>query len=323
MSSVCAGLGQALQQGWRQGFPLQASPFQELARQTGASLRELLSQCQQLQRQGALQGPRVHWAERLSAWRLRARLRLPQDQEAAALRRLAALPGCTWIEQAEPVPGTAQCTLHFELQARSAASLQAQRELLQQAWGPALRWLNLPAPPCPVCCCSAPDGPCTDPALAQRLEGGLPLCAHPFQAVAVELGRSEREVLTRLRHWQGAGDLQALGLAPPHRSQHQPVANAWLREALTPAHRATLARHAGVVDVQVLSPAGEADARLWISLGAPRELALPQLEQLLAAEGLLGLVQERWLGLRSAPRAQALLFAEAAAPTPVRNSGSA
>ena len=312
MSSVCAGLGQALQQGWRQGFPLQASPFQELARQTGASLRELLAQCQQLQRQGALQGPSGRWGARLSAWRWRCSVILPPgpDLEAQAMHGLSGLPGCAWVEQLGP--SAKGPSLWFELQSRSAAGLRQQTAWLD-AWSagvPGVHWqaLALPEPDGPNCQCADHAGPCTDPQLARRVEAGLPLCAHPFQAVASELGRSEREVLTALRRWQQAGDLQGLGLAPPHRVQCQAMATALLPGVFTAEQLQALRRHAGVVDAQPLPDGGAGEALLWLSLAAPRELAVAQLDHVLAAEGLAQRPTRRWLGLRCTPRAQALVF---------------
>ncbi|MBH9552113.1 hypothetical protein [Inhella gelatinilytica] len=307
MGSVCAGLGQALQHGWQEGFPLQASPFQVLARQTGASLRELLTQCQTLQRQGTLQGPRVQWGARVSAWRLRGHLQGPPEAEQAGLQRLVALPGTAWVEWCE---GDIQGVV-FELQARSSSALRQQQASLstwaQQDAQVDLLWIGLPEPACRHCTCGEHGGPCTDPELARRLEGGLPLCAHPFQAVASELGRSEREVLAQLRRWQDAGDLHGLSLAPPHRAQQQAVASVLLQGPFAPDLPQRLAAHTGVVDVQPVADTADQPV-LWVSLSALRDLALPQLDQMLAAEGLKAQVRQRWLGLRSAPRAQPLFF---------------
>lgn len=286
---------------------MQASPFQVLARQTGASLRELMTQCHTLQRMGALQGPRVQWGARVSAWRLRGHFHGPTAVEQAALQRLIDLPGTAWVEWCEgDLSG-----LVFELQARSSSVLRQQRERLTdwaaQQSGAALHWIGLPEPACRHCTCGEHGGPCTDPELAQRLEGGLPLCSHPFQAVAAELGRSEREVLAQLRRWQEAGDLHGLSLAPPHRAQQQAVASVLLHGPFGPELLQRLVLHPGVVEAQPLADTADQPV-LWLSVAAPRDLALPQLDHLLATEGLKPQIRQRWLGLRSAPRAQPLFF---------------
>lgn len=199
--SCCAGLRQTVIQGWQQDFPLHPSPFRQMAARSGATPRELLSTCRELQRSGALQPIHVRWGATLR----RERWRLAFDAPAAAPRfsaALAALPGCFRIERAEVGHGLP--TVWAEIEALDDAALR--RQLARLPLSPVAR-LRLPSP-------EATLG-CDDTQLAACVEQGLPVCSKPFAECAKQLGCSEHHVLSSLSAWRRRGQLQALVLKPP------------------------------------------------------------------------------------------------------------
>lgn len=212
--SCCAGLRQTVIQGWQQDFPLHPSPFQQMAARSGATPRELLSTCRELQRSGALQPIRVRWGATLQ----RTCWRLAFDAPAAGLSRaLAALPGCFRIERAEPVDGLP--TVWAEIEAVDEAALR--RQLARLPLAPCAQ-LQLPSP-------EATLG-CDDIRLAACMEQGLPVCSKPFAECAKRLGCSEHHVLASLNAWRRRGQLQGLVLKPPPTPVPQPgVLALWRR----------------------------------------------------------------------------------------------
>lgn len=211
--SVCAGLQQALLQGWRAAFPLQSTPWPAMAAAVGASSRELLARAQQLHRVGQLLPVQVRWGEALrrQRWRLSFSMLKPEADEALRLRA-AQLPSALCIESVE---GGGEVWLHLE--AREASALARARLQLEASAGQAARACWVLRPPLAHCTCVGQGGPCDDWRLAQLLEAqGLPIVAHPFAELARQLGdRSERALLARLREWQRCGGLQRLSLSPP------------------------------------------------------------------------------------------------------------
>lgn len=275
--SCCAGLRQSLLQGWRQGLPLHPSPFRQMAAQSGATPRELLSTCSQLQRSGALQPIRARWGEALP----RERWRLGFARAAASLAtQLLALPGCLRLERVEATAGLPM--LWAEIEAIDEPSLQAQLQGLSQAPLARLR-LSHALPPDVI----PGDGPCADPGLAACLERGLALCANPFAACAARLQRSERQLLASLHAWQRSGQLAGLVLTPPPPREPQPgVIALWTQEAPTPAALARLRTQPGV---DRLLPVAASDGwpwRLSLVLRASAPLALQQLQERLLAAGI-------------------------------------
>lgn len=222
----CAGLRRTLQHGWEQGFPLQDSPFQVLARQAGGTVREVLGQCHRLADAGALDAIRVHWNAGLQRVRWRCGVALAGAPPEEVVRKLAALPGVATWEWAEPaVPAAAGGAgafdgpaLWFEIAARSVESARAQLAQVQ-ALGFDLLRLELErrdeGDAGPGCACIASGGPCSDPALARRCEAGLPLVARPYRSLSEAVQRSERDVLATLRRWQRQGQLTTVGLGAP------------------------------------------------------------------------------------------------------------
>ena len=124
----CAGLRHALLHDWQQGFPVEASPFQVLARRLGGSVREVMAHCHALGEEGALAGISIRWGESLQRvhWRCVLTTRPRRPAEFAACLR--ALPGVTGWEEIVPLDAErddAVPALWFDLHARDLASAQA------------------------------------------------------------------------------------------------------------------------------------------------------------------------------------------------------
>lgn len=56
----------------------------------------------------------------------------------------------------------------------------------------------------------------TDRDIVSALQGGLPLVAAPYAAVAASLGLSEEDLLTRLEAMQASGVIRRIAVAPNH-----------------------------------------------------------------------------------------------------------
>jgi hypothetical protein len=174
----------------------------------------LIRTCAGLLANGALQPIHARWGPGLVTERWRVYF---AAADTVLLNALAALPGCVRIEQCAPdAEPHATPALWAELEALDEARLSAQLARLPSA--PDARLCMQQAPPCSA----DSDGPRGDPALAATLEGGLALCAHPFAECAKQLGRSERNLLARLQHWQQRHELQGLVLTPPAPRQPRP-----------------------------------------------------------------------------------------------------
>lgn len=293
--SCCASLRQTLLQGWQQSFPLHSSPFRQMAASSGATPRELLSLCQQLHRQGALQLIQPSWGEGLQRTRWRLGF-APGGDEAAWLTALAALPGCTHLERGS-APQHGQPSLWAEVEALDEAALHAQLQ-------------RLPAAPLARLAVSTPLAhaqPCDDPETGRRLEEGLLLCSRPFAECARRLGCSESKLLGRLQAWRRSGVLAGMSLKPPPSRVPQPGLLAQWSDAIAPQSLARLHDHPGVE--RVISAPGTADWpwRLSVVLHAAPQLALDQLRETAAHAGLrLPDASQRLL--IEQPRDQALLF---------------
>ncbi|HEY1128760.1 MAG TPA: hypothetical protein VGF12_05095 [Roseateles sp.] len=298
--SCCASLRQTLLQGWQQTFPLHASPFRQMAARSGATPRELLSLCQELHRNGALQAIQPCWGEGLR--RERWRFAFEPTDEATLVAALAALPGCFRIERAEPQTGLA--TVWAEIEALDDDTLVRQLQRLPSA--PAAR-LRLPS-----ASASAQALPCDDPEMAGHLEEGLLLCSRPFAQCSKQLGCSESRLLAKLHAWRRGGQLAGLALKPPPTRVPQPGLLALWRDAEPKAESlARLQAHSGV-DRVVSSPCTPAwPWRLSLVLRAAPQLALDQLREIVAHAGLT-MPDTSVRLLIDQPRDQALLFRTAA-----------
>ncbi|NCT83785.1 MAG: hypothetical protein GXC94_11600 [Comamonadaceae bacterium] len=298
-ASCCASLRQALLQGWQQTFPLHASPFRQMAARSGATPRELLSLCQELQRSGALQAIQPCWGDGLRRERWRFAFE-PGGHDAALATALAALPGCFHLERAAPQPDLPP--LWAEIEALDEAALARQ---LQRLPAPPLARLRLPA-------ASAQAQPCDDPETAGLLEEGLALCSRPFARCARRLGCSESRLLARLQAWRRSGLLAGLALKPPPTPVPQPGLLALWRDASpTTDGLARLQAHGGVERV-VQGPGTPAwPWRLSLVLRTAPQLALDQLREIVAHAGLSAPDTSARL-LIEQPRDQALLFRTAA-----------
>lgn len=229
MPSVCAGLRQTLLHGYGRGFPLDPSPFQRLADATGATPRELLQQCRQLHDQALLEGLGVVWGEPLK--RQRWRIGFAGAAAPAAWPLAEACPGLIALEHWHDVPASVGAPLRWcWIEAHDAAQAEAQLQQLRELFGQrevhGLKQRTAPDP-----CDCGDQAPCADRELAEALEDGLPLCAHPYAALAERLGRTERELRNRLRRWQELGWLAGIGLLPRFALDHQPMQGLLLTEA--------------------------------------------------------------------------------------------
>lgn len=296
--SCCAGLRQALLQGWRQGVPLHPSPFRQMAAQIGATPRELLSTCARLQRSGALQPIRARWGEALprERWRL-----VFAVATAPLVAQLRAMPGCLRLEHADATAALPR--LWAEIEAIDEASLQTQLQGLSQATLALLRLRHAQPPD---------DGPCADPELAACLERGLALCANPFAACATRLARSERQLLASLHAWQRNGQLAGLVLAPPPpREPLSGVIALWQHEAPADAQLTRLHALPGVDRLVLAAPGERWPWRLSLVMRAAAPLALQQLQERLAAAGIERLPDACASLKIEQPRDAALLFQDA------------
>lgn len=233
--SVCAGLQPALQHGWQAAFPLQSTPWRDMATRVGATSRELLAYAQRLQQQGLLAPVQVRWGERVRRQRWRVGFSALGAQAAAALQSAAEQePTALCLEWVDADPSLqALPTVWLHLEAREPEELLAATQALEAAatCPASARWrLQQSDDPC---ACPQSGGPCQDLPLAVALEsGGLPLVVHPFAELAARLGdRSERALLARLRDWQQQGWLQRLSLKPPFQRRMQRWRTWLLRDA--------------------------------------------------------------------------------------------
>lgn len=288
--SPCGGLRAALLRGGGAPLALDPTPLRPLARELGATVRELGAYCRTLAREGVLDGVQVQWAPTLPNVRWRG-LALGAAVAAvrAALSELPGVTGCDEVEAAEP-------SLWFDLAARSREGAAQQAERLEQAVG-ALQWQRCERPRCEPAACR---GPCTEPELAAACEAGpLPLSTHPYRPLADASARPEREVLATLRRWQRQGQVARIGLALSHAPQARACTARWCDGAAATAAAAALRAQAGVSDLLLL-PDGR--AALVAEGCAPEAPAL--LARALAACGLragtaFALRRTRW---RSGPR---------------------
>lgn len=295
--SCCAGLRRTLIHGWQQDFPLHSSPFRLMAARSGATPRELLGLCREMQRSGALQPIHVRWgvALRRSRWRVGF-----STADAGLCLALSALPGCDRIERGDPgAPATAGVpTLWAEIEAVDGVALAAQLARLPQA--PTLQW-RLPAP--------SGGLDCDDPLLAACVERGLPVGAKPFAACARVLGCSEHRVLSRLSGWRRSGLLDGLVLQPPPSCVPQPGRLLlWRRIQLAGDGLARLRAQCGVDRVIPASGEGGWPWQLGIVLCSTVRQGMLAWEEWLAGLGL-GMAPDVSQPLRiEQPRSQALLF---------------
>lgn len=290
--SCCAGLRQTLIRGWQQDFPLHPSPFRQMAARSGATPRELLSTCRELNRSGALQPIRVRWGATLR----RERWRLAFDAPPGFGAALAALPGCFRIERAEPGGGLP--TVWAEIESLDEAALH--RQLARLPLKPLAR-LRLPASATMLCC--------DDPRLAACVEQGLQVCSKPFAECARQLGCSEHHVLSSLSAWRRRGQLEGLVLKPPPTPVPQPgVLALWRRIEPGDGSLSRLREQRGI-DRVIEGPGSEAwPWQLSVVLRATPQLGGSPWRERLAAVGLTA-APDRSLALRiEQPRDQALLF---------------
>lgn len=279
----CAGLRRALLHDWHDGFPLELTPFNVMARQLGGSLREVLVHCHTLSDEGALDAIRVRWSPSLQRVRWRCGLRLAAPPSATVLRTLGALPGVTaweWLER--PVASGGRATfaapatwprLWVHLSALDTRSARAQLARVEADAGPS-DVVVLHDDPAPLpCTCARDGGPCTDVGLARWVEAGLPMTPHPFRVLSQSLRRSEREVLEDLRRWVRNGRVQSVGvdLVPVCHEEHG-VAVTVQGAVVDAALLARLLGQPGIAEVLHLRATEAWPFTLWaLATGAPAQ----------------------------------------------------
>ena len=290
--SCCAGLRQTLIQGWQQDFPLHPSPFRQMAARTGATPRELLSTCRELNRNGALQPIRARWGAALK----REHWRLAFDAPPGFVAALAALPGCYRIERT--LDGHGWPTVWADIEAVDDVALR--RQMSRLALAPLAR-LRLPAP-------DEATG-CDDPQLAAHLERGLPVSSKPFADCARALGCSEHHVLASLSAWRRRGQLEGLVLRPPPTPVPQPGTLALWRRAQPAADVLSRLRELRHVDRVITGPgSAEWPWQLGLVLRATPQLGGQPWRESLADAGMAA-APDASLSLRiEQPRDQARLF---------------
>lgn len=311
----CAGLRHALLHDWSQGFPVDPSPFQAVARRVGGSLREVLGHCHALQDEGALETIRVHWSESLQ--RVRWRCSLPPDLrfDEGVAASLATLPGVVGWDIAEDAAAAGRAghpPVCFDIVARHAGAARAQVAWFETRHGLLERCEAAPAPvAASPCDCAQRGGPCSDPDLAGRCESGMPVVAHPYRALSTALERRERDVIATLRHWQRSGRVRAVGLDLPDTAAETLLVAAVVEgPALDAAQREALQARPGIVDVEPLPGRGATAERTRILAGGHPDHAAGAIGRALRACGLGGrgreLLRLRRVRLRAEPR----LFAD-------------
>lgn len=285
---ACGGLRRDLLQRWQQGFPIDHSPFQAVARHAGGTLREVLGHCQALVDAGALDVIRVRWSPRLARLRWRCCAEPPAAELPALEATLRTMPGVTRMTLVDPLPssGKAVPALWFDLVAHDLQAAAAQRRHFEARHG-SLQVIEL-AGGGPGDGRNCDGGPCCQPELARRCEAGLPLVAHPFELLACEQQASEREVLGILRRWQRCGALQSLALAPPQAVHESHGAVAWIAAADDAALQSLALQLRSASGVDAVEPLPAADAWPWRLMaaahGSPQQ-ACRLLERELAAAG--------------------------------------
>lgn len=327
--SCCAGLRQTLLHGWQDSFPLAPSPFRLVAQRCGSTLQEVLQLSQRLHAQGSLMPPRPRWGASLQRCQQRWGLVLTPEQQARWWPQLASEPACVgwWtVEHSQGVlthgpdvehEPLAVPTLWLDLEGRNGTAGSALLQRLRDAGHHPLRACS-PGPwdTHQACGCDPHAGPCQDTALAGALEAGLPLKAHPYDHLARQLGRTERQVLNTLKQWQTQGSLQGLALAAPESSAAHGGALACLAVPTPgPAGLARLRAQPGVHAVCSLQFNGHSTPHLWVEVVAPPDRALTLLQQALQPLGLADGTgwRQRVLGQRL--RHRPALFPPAGSPS--------
>ena len=214
------------------GFPLAGRPFSQVAEQLGTRETELIRTVENLLQSGLLSrfGP-LYDAERLGGAVTLAALEVPEPDFARVAEQVNALPAVAHNYRREH-----RLNMWFVLASEQPAELAAARAEVERRTG--LRvydfprrqafylglWLHIDArgrvdtqPAAP----SADTGmdwrpDAFDRRLLRATQRGLPLCADPWSALAVQLDSSADEILARLRAMLAAGAIRRIGAVPNH-----------------------------------------------------------------------------------------------------------
>ncbi|TXH86882.1 MAG: Lrp/AsnC family transcriptional regulator [Rhodoferax sp.] len=217
----------ALLNDYQHGFPLCDAPFAAIAQQTGLDADAVLAQYQQWQQEGRLSriGP-VFAPQRVGA-SLLAAISVPPDQLTQAAAKVSAHPEVNhnyerehvynlWFVVAAPTQERLNCvldTIEAECQTtvlRLPLVEQYHIDLGFSLHAGAAKTRSAPAQQAP--------SPLTeqDRALIGAMQSGLPLCPHPFEALAQSMGSTPHAVLQRIADWLADGTLKRFGVVLRH-----------------------------------------------------------------------------------------------------------
>lgn len=217
---------------FQRDFPLSPRPFQQIAEHLGWEEAAVLATLQNLQEQGTVSRVGAVFAPRHLGVSTLAALAVPPEDIARIAEQVNSYQEVNHNYQREHI-----FNLWFVLTAASAARLQSILSTLRSTTG--LPLLNLPLleefhidlgfdlhdglriRSHSGLSCAAPAQPlpltAADARLLGVLQGGLPLVAQPYRALAERAQSSEQAVLERIEHWLIQGVIKRVGIIVRHR----------------------------------------------------------------------------------------------------------
>ena len=293
----------ALLNPWQHGFPLVREPFAHIAQALDLREADVLAACERLQREGAISRIGGVFAPGAGGAALLAAMAVPAERMAAVSATVSAHPGVNHNYEREHA-----FNLWFVMTGRDAPAVEAAMQMLERATGlPALRLrmqrayridlgfdLRHSTAVRPMRASSGGADPIApaDRPLAEQVEAGLPITAHPFDTWAERTGRSVVDVLYTLQHWLDAGTLKRFGVVVRHHELGF-AANAMtvfdVPDEQVDACGEALARQPGVTLAYRRERAGPWPYNLYCMVhGTDRTLVQGVIDRVVAAAGLAG-----------------------------------
>lgn len=218
----------ALLNDYQHGFPLCDEPFAAIALSAGLPTDEVLAQYQAWRDEGRISriGP-VFAPQRVGA-SLLAAISVPPAQLAQAAALVSAHPEVNhnyerehaynlWFVVAAPSAERLDAVLHtIETECQTPVLRLPLLEQYHIDLGFSLRAgavkarTEAPVAAVPTVLCEQ------DRALIAAMQGGLPLCLRPYDALAQQLGCTPGEVLERIQQWLSDGTLKRFGVVLRH-----------------------------------------------------------------------------------------------------------
>lgn len=217
----------ALLNDYQHGFPLCDAPFAAIAQQTGLDADAVLVQYQQWQQEGRLSriGP-VFAPQRVGA-SLLAAIRVPAAELAQAAAKVSAHPEVNhnyerehaynlWFVVTAPTQERLDAVLDtIEAECQTAVLRlplveQYHIDLGFSLHAGAVKTRSTPARQAPSLLTEQ------DRVLIGAMQSGLPLCPHPFEALAQAVGSTPQAVLQRIADWLADGTLKRFGVVLRH-----------------------------------------------------------------------------------------------------------